>query len=250
MAPFERSNLVAYEQGGSDSTRIAVRFNGLTRQAGESETSLGFRRTSGRRAGCFAEQVTRHDYDGEAPTALGKRFKICLDEEFDGLPPAIELDANRRISEIHLVSATILPRMIAWGKTLILVSARRLRGGTSSARGANRHAWRRFCNSKRRGLCRIASDGEVMCWRSRSVWTGPHCSTWCGQAQLRGSTVGRLNRPAGCFKAGSRRRCGILPSGRCPRLSRGAASSGPARPLFRRVRIFVSGHSRKPFRRG
>ena len=107
MAPFERSNLVAYQQGGADTTRIAVRFNGLTRQAGERGTSLGFRRTSGRRAGCSAEQVTRHAYDGEAPTVLGKGFEICLYEQFDGLPAAIELDANRRISEIHLVSATI-----------------------------------------------------------------------------------------------------------------------------------------------
>jgi|ERR1700722_5777250 hypothetical protein len=80
-----------------------VRFNGPA----ESGTSLGLRRTSGRRASCSAEQVTGHAYDGEAPTVLGVGFEICLNEQFYALPATKELDANRRISEIHLLSATI-----------------------------------------------------------------------------------------------------------------------------------------------
>jgi|SRR5208337_238825 len=116
MASFERSNLVAYEQAGSDITRIAVQLNGMTRQGEESGTSLGFRRTSGRRAGGSAEQVTRHTCDGEAPTGFAKRFEICLDEEFDGLLAAIDLDAIRQSPKSKSCRRPFLPRMIAWGK--------------------------------------------------------------------------------------------------------------------------------------
>jgi hypothetical protein len=42
MALFERSNLVAYQQGGADTTRIAVRFNGLTDKLGSAEHHWAF----------------------------------------------------------------------------------------------------------------------------------------------------------------------------------------------------------------
>ena len=110
MSPFERNNLVAYEQGRLDSTRIAVRFNGPA----ESGTSLGLRRTSGRRASCSAEQMTGHAYDGEAPTVLGVGFEICLNEQFYALLPLPK--SSTRIGESPKSTSCrrrFVPRLIA-----------------------------------------------------------------------------------------------------------------------------------------
>jgi hypothetical protein len=40
-------------------------------------------------------------------------LKICLNEDLDRLLAGINFDADRRITEIYLVSATVAPRMIA-----------------------------------------------------------------------------------------------------------------------------------------
>jgi len=52
--------------------------------------------------------VTWDAYEGEASSLLGKRFEIGFYEKFDGFLAAIDLDANRRISEVHLVTTAIL----------------------------------------------------------------------------------------------------------------------------------------------
>jgi hypothetical protein len=123
----------------------------------ESGTSLGFRRTSGRRASCSAEQVTGHAYDGEAPTVLRKGFEICLNEQFDGLPAAIELDANRRISEIHLVSATIPSSDDCMGQNLTpRFDAAIARRGGIVTRGQSRNVW-----IAQRGLARAQLCGSL-----------------------------------------------------------------------------------------
>jgi hypothetical protein len=42
-------------------------------------------------------------------------LEICLKKNFDGLVTGVDFDADRGIAEIDFVSATIFPRMIAWG---------------------------------------------------------------------------------------------------------------------------------------
>jgi len=52
--------------------------------------------------------VAWNAYQGEASSLLGKRFEIGFYEKFDGFLAAIDLDANRRFSEVHLVATAIL----------------------------------------------------------------------------------------------------------------------------------------------
>jgi hypothetical protein len=47
------------------------------------------------------------DYS-EAPTLLCKSLKVCLDEYLNRFLARVNLNPNGRISEIHLLSATIL----------------------------------------------------------------------------------------------------------------------------------------------
>jgi hypothetical protein len=64
--------------------------------------------TSRRCGGGFAKQVAGNVENGKAPTLLGERFKIHLDEKFDGLFAGINPDPNRRVAEIDLVSSSVL----------------------------------------------------------------------------------------------------------------------------------------------
>jgi len=52
---------------------------------------------------------------GEAPTLLWERLGIRLDENLDGLFTGINLDPNRRVAEIDLVSSSVLSSNDAWG---------------------------------------------------------------------------------------------------------------------------------------
>jgi hypothetical protein len=63
--------------------------------------------TSRRCGGSFAEQVARNVEKREAPTLLGERLKIRLDENLDGLFAGINLDTNRRVAKFNLVSSSV-----------------------------------------------------------------------------------------------------------------------------------------------
>jgi hypothetical protein len=71
------------------------------------------RRTPGSRARRLTEQVP-WDVENREPSAFFRiGIEICLNKKFDGLVAGVDFDADRCIAKIHLVSATIFPRMIA-----------------------------------------------------------------------------------------------------------------------------------------
>jgi hypothetical protein len=63
---------------------------------------------SRRSGGSFAKQVAWNVEKGEAPTLLWEHLGIRLDEILDGLFAGINLDTNRRVAEIDLVSSSVL----------------------------------------------------------------------------------------------------------------------------------------------
>ena len=67
----------------------------------------GVRGTSSRCGGGFAKQVAGNVEKSEAPTFLRERLEIRLDENLDGLFAGINLDTNRRVAEIDLVSSSV-----------------------------------------------------------------------------------------------------------------------------------------------
>jgi len=50
---------------------------------------------------------------GEAPTLFWDRLEIRLDEDLDGLVAVINLDTNRRVAKLNLVSSSVACRMSA-----------------------------------------------------------------------------------------------------------------------------------------
>ena len=66
------------------------------------------RGTSRRCGGGFAEQVAGNVENREAPTLFRERLEIRLDENLDGLFAGINLDTNRRIAKVDLVSPSVL----------------------------------------------------------------------------------------------------------------------------------------------
>jgi hypothetical protein len=52
--------------------------------------------------------LSRNIEYSEAPSLLRQRLEICLDENLNRFFARIDLDANRRIAEIYLVSATVV----------------------------------------------------------------------------------------------------------------------------------------------
>jgi hypothetical protein len=67
----------------------------------------GVRGTSSRRGGGFAKQVAGNIENGKATTFLRECLEIRLDENLDGLFAGINLDTNRRVAEIDLVSSPV-----------------------------------------------------------------------------------------------------------------------------------------------
>jgi len=59
--------------------------------------------------GSFAEKVARDIDYRKASSLFCAGFEICLNEDLDGLLAGINFDADRRITEIYLVSATVAP---------------------------------------------------------------------------------------------------------------------------------------------
>ena len=57
--------------------------------------------------GSFAEQVAGNVEQGKAPTLFRERLESRLDENLDGLFAGINLDTNRRVAEIDLVSSSV-----------------------------------------------------------------------------------------------------------------------------------------------
>jgi hypothetical protein len=97
----------------------------------------GVRSTSRRCGGSFAKQVAANVEKGETATLLGERLKIRLDENLDGLFAGINLDTNRRVAEIDLVSSPVLSANDGVGHWVWLSEigglglAKRLSGGRS-----------------------------------------------------------------------------------------------------------------------
>jgi hypothetical protein len=57
----------------------------------------------------FAEKVARDIDDRKASSLFCAGLEICLNKDLDGLLAGINFDADRRITEIYLVSATVAP---------------------------------------------------------------------------------------------------------------------------------------------
>src|SRR5258707_6845746 len=64
---------------------------------------------SGCLPGSFAEKVARDIDYRKAASLFCAGFEICLNEDLDGLLAGINFDAERHITEIYLVSATVAP---------------------------------------------------------------------------------------------------------------------------------------------
>jgi hypothetical protein len=57
----------------------------------------------------FAEKVARDIDDRKASSLFCAGLEICLNKDLDGLLAGINFDADRRITEIYLVSVTVAP---------------------------------------------------------------------------------------------------------------------------------------------
>ena len=65
------------------------------------------RDTSRGGASSFAKLVARNIENSEAPTLLGERLEIGLDENLYRLFAGINLDTNRRIPKVNFVAASV-----------------------------------------------------------------------------------------------------------------------------------------------
>jgi len=63
--------------------------------------------TPHRYGGGFAKQVAGNVDKREAPTLLGERLKIRLDENLHGLFAGINLDTNRCVAKVDLVPSSV-----------------------------------------------------------------------------------------------------------------------------------------------
>jgi hypothetical protein len=64
---------------------------------------------SGRLTHSSAKKMPWNVENREASTLFCEAFKICLNEDLDGLLAGVNFDPDRRITEIHLMSATVTP---------------------------------------------------------------------------------------------------------------------------------------------